>query len=57
MSLRGFDEYIDLIIRKAELLKGYVRHCASSDVMLWANIHIEDIIRAAKVLREELRKA
>ncbi len=50
------NEYIELIIRKAEAVKSRLRYCFSSDLMHQAYIDIEDIIHAAKMLREELKK-
>jgi hypothetical protein len=50
-------EYIELIIRKAEMLRSMLKHCVSSDLMLSAYINIEDIVRAANAVKEELKKA
>jgi hypothetical protein len=45
--------YVEVIIRKAEQLKARLRHCSSSDVMHQAYVDIEDIIHAAKMLKEK----
>jgi hypothetical protein len=48
------ENYLEVIARKAELLKNLLNHCASSDMLLWGHVHIQDILHAVEELRKRL---
>jgi len=48
-------KYAEYIAEKAELLKSDLKYCSSSDVLHWIYIGLEDIIRAANMLKEILK--